>query len=73
LIKRNKILGIINGPVSKETFLNKKFNGITEFIAYKTGCYDKVAMLIYSKKLAVTPDCNTYSDKKNISKLNVKK
>ena len=24
LIKKNKILGIINGPVSKETFLNKK-------------------------------------------------
>ena len=37
LIKQNKILGIINGPVSKETFLNKKFNGITEFIAYKIG------------------------------------
>ena len=55
LIKQNKILGIINGPVSKETFLNKKFNGITEFIAYKVGRYDKVAMLIYSKKLAVTP------------------
>ena len=55
LLKQNKILGIINGPVSKETLLNKKFNGITEFIAHKIGCYNKVAMLIYSKKLAVTP------------------
>ena len=55
LIKQNKILGIINGPVSKETLLNKKFNGITEFIAYKTGYYNKATMLIYSKKLAVTP------------------
>ena len=37
LLKKNKILGIINGPVSKETLLNNKFNGITEFIGYKTG------------------------------------
>jgi 4-hydroxythreonine-4-phosphate dehydrogenase len=73
LIKKNKILGIINGPVSKETFLNKKFNGITEFIAYKIGLYDKVAMLIYSKKLAVTPITTHISVKKISQKLNTKK
>ena len=73
LIKQNKILGIINGPVSKETFLNKKFNGITEFIAYKIGRYDKVAMLIYSKKLAVTPIVTHIPVKKISQKLNVKK
>ena len=73
LIKQNKILGIINGPVSKETFLNKKFNGITEFIAYKIGCYDKVAMLIYNKKLAVTPITTHIPVKKISLKLNVKK
>jgi len=73
LIKQNKILGIINGPVSKETFLNKKFNGITEFIAYKMGCYDRVAMLIYGKKLAVTPILTHIPVKKISKKLNVKK
>ena len=74
LIKQNKILGIINGPVSKETFLNKKFNGITEFIAYKIiGRYDKVAMLIYSKKLAVTPIVTHIPIKKISQNLNVKK
>ena len=73
LIKQNKILGIINGPVSKETFLNKKFNGITEFIAYKTGRYGKVAMLIYSKKLTVTPITTHVPVKKISQKLNVKK
>jgi len=73
LIKQNKILGIINGPVSKETFLNKKFNGITEFIAYKIGRYGKVAMLIYSKKLAVTPIVTHIPVKKISQKLNVKK
>ena len=73
LIKQNKILGIINGPVSKETFLNKKFNGITEFIAYKIGRYNKVAMLIYNKKLAVTPIVTHIPVKKISQKLNVKK
>jgi len=73
LIKQNKILGIINGPVSKETFLNKKFNGITELIAYKTGRFGKVAMLIYSKKLAVTPITTHIPVKKISQKLNVKK
>ncbi len=68
MIKQNKILGIINGPVSKETFLNKRFNGITEFIAYKIGCYDKATMLIYSNKLAVTPIVTHVAVKKNISK-----
>jgi 4-hydroxythreonine-4-phosphate dehydrogenase len=73
LIKQNKILGIINGPVSKETFLNKKFSGITEFIAYKMRCYDKVTMLIYSKKLAVTPIITHIPVKKISKKLNIKK
>lgn len=73
LFKQNKIIGIINGPVSKETLLNKKFNGITEFIAYKMGCYNKVAMLIYSKKLAVTPITTHIPVKKISLKLNEKK
>ena len=74
LLKQNKILGIINGPVSKETLLNKKFNGITEFIAYKIGCYNKVAMLIYSKKLWLLLRLQRIYPVKKISlKLNVEK
>ncbi|MDP7426527.1 MAG: 4-hydroxythreonine-4-phosphate dehydrogenase PdxA, partial [Rhodospirillales bacterium] len=53
--------------------LNKKFNGITEFIAYKIGCYDKATMLIYSNKLAVTPIVTHVAVKKISQKLNVKK
>ena len=59
--------------MSKETFLNKKFNGITEFIAYKIGRYDKVAMLIYSKKLAVTPITTHIPVKKISSRLSTEK
>ncbi len=73
LLKHNKVLGIINGPVSKETLLNNKFNGITEFITHKTGCHNKVAMLIYSKKIAVTPITTHVSIKKICSKLSNKK
>ena len=56
--KLNKILDksivLINGPISKENFLKKKFPGITEYVAKKTNSKDPV-MLIYNKKLAVSP------------------
>ena len=45
---------LINGPISKKTFLNKKFLGITEYIGHKTKSKNPV-MLIYNKKLAVSP------------------
>ena len=35
IIKYNKILGIINGPISKKFFLKNKFQGVTEFLASK--------------------------------------
>ncbi len=44
----------INGPISKQTFLKKKFNGITEYLAHKTKTKN-FAMLIYNKKLSVCP------------------
>lgn len=73
LFKQNKILGIINGPISKETLLDKKFNGITEFIAYKIGSCNAVTMLIYSKRLAVTPITTHIALKKIPLKLDVEK
>ena len=44
----------INGPISKTSFLKKKFLGITEYLEKKTGA-KKSAMLIYNKKLSVCP------------------
>ncbi len=45
---------IINGPISKSSFLNKKFLGITEYLAKKTNT-GRNAMLIYNQKLSVCP------------------
>ena len=45
---------LINGPISKNSFLNKKFLGITEYLAKKTKANQNV-MLIYNKKLSVSP------------------
>jgi len=47
-------LGLINGPISKKTFLKGKYNGITEYLAKKTGAKNPV-MLIYNNKLSVSP------------------
>jgi len=52
---KNKISNkFINGPISKKNFLKKKFNGITEYLAYKTNT-KKFAMIIYNKNLSVCP------------------
>jgi len=52
--KKNISNKLINGPISKKTFLNNKFNGITEYLAKKTNTKD-FAMIIYNKKLSVCP------------------
>lgn len=44
----------INGPISKKFFLKNKFLGVTEYLAKKTNT-TKYAMLIYNKKLSVSP------------------
>ena len=54
-LKKNKLSKFINGPVSKKYFLQGKIPGITEYLAKKTNRNNKVAMLIYSKKLSVSP------------------
>ncbi len=50
---RNKVI-LINGPVSKKTFLKKKYLGITEFLSKKTKVVNQV-MLIYNKNFSVSP------------------
>ena len=54
LMKENVSKKFINGPISKENFLKNKFNGITEYLAYRTKT-KKFAMIIYNKKLSVCP------------------
>jgi 4-hydroxythreonine-4-phosphate dehydrogenase len=54
IIKKYKISKFINGPISKKTFLNKKFLGITEYISKKFKT-NKTCMLIYNKELSVCP------------------
>ena len=54
LLKNNVSNKFINGPISKKTFLKKKYNGITEYLAKKTNT-KKFAMIIYNNKLSVCP------------------
>ncbi len=55
LIMEKKGLALINGPISKKHFLNKKYPGITEYLAKKTHRKGKEVMLIYNDKLSVCP------------------
>ena len=48
IIKKYKIFKFINGPISKKSFLNKKFLGITEYISKKFNVRN-TCMLIYNK------------------------
>ena len=52
--KNIKCAGLINGPISKRTFLRGRYNGITEYLGKKTEVKDTV-MLIYNQKLSVSP------------------
>ena len=55
ILKKNKHNTIlINGPISKKTFLKKKYSGITEYLSMKTKSKGEV-MLIYNKNLSVSP------------------
>ena len=54
ITKKNVSDKFINGPISKKTFLKKKYNGITEYLANKTNT-KKFAMIIYNKNLSVCP------------------
>ena len=54
IIKTNKIKRLISGPINKNSFLNKKYLGITEYIS-KHFKVKENAMLIYNKNLSVCP------------------
>ena len=67
LTKKNEYLGLVNGPISKKSFLNGKSLGITEYLAEKTKRKNKIAMLIFNKKLSVSP-ITTHLAIKNVNK-----
>ena len=54
IIKKGIAYKLINGPINKTKTLNKKYLGVTEFVA-KNFKQDKFAMLIYNKTLSVCP------------------
>ena len=66
IIKNGISSKLINGPISKKHFLNKKYPGITEFISEHFLC-QKNAMLIYNKDLSVCP-ITTHLPLKSVSK-----
>jgi len=54
-VKEKKIIGFINCPISKESLFKNKHQGVTEFLSIKSGKKDNAVMLIYNKKLSVSP------------------
>ena len=66
LIKKNKKIALINGPVSKKHFLAKKYLGVTEYISKKIKSKNQV-MLIYNDKLSVSP-LTTHLPLKHVAK-----
>ena len=54
ILSKYKFKKLINGPISKKSFLKKKYLGITEYISEKFSI-DHNAMLIYNKSLSVSP------------------
>ncbi len=55
LARKKKISGLINCPINKKETFGNNFKGITEFLAKKEGVLGKEVMLIYNKKLSVSP------------------
>ncbi len=72
ILIKNKLTKLINGPISKKYFLKGKILGITEYLAKKTKKNNKVAMLIFNKRLSVSP-ITTHLALKNVHKYITKK
>ena len=73
IIKQYKLNYLINGPISKKHFLKKKYPGMTEYFADKTGNSNKEVMLIYGKNLSVSPLTTHLPLKKIFSNITKKK
>ncbi len=71
LLKKGISKKVINGPISKKNFLNKKFLGITEYLSDQFDV-KKRAMLIYNPELSVCPITTHLPLKKVASKIDKK-
>ena len=71
ILKERNCSGLVNGPISKKHFLKGKSLGITEYLSKKTK-NKNVVMLIFNKKLSVSP-ITTHLALKNVSKAISKK
>ena len=71
ILKEKKIYKFINGPISKKTFLNKRYLGITEYISKKFSTKNN-CMLIYNKYLSVCPITTHLPIKQVTKKINKK-
>ncbi len=69
---KDEVAGVINCPINKNLLKNRGI-GVTEYLAKKCKIYnDSEVMLIYNKKISVTP-ITTHLDIKNVSKnINIK-
>ena len=72
LLKTQKFLGLINGPISKKHLLKKKYFGITEFLTDKVSSKN-TQMLIFNKNLSVSPITTHLPLKKVTKNINKKK
>ena len=70
ILKKYKLYKLVNGPITKKTFLEKKYLGLTEYIS-KNYNVKKNAMLIFNKKLSVCP-LTTHLPIKSVTK-NIKR
>ncbi len=55
LLKEKSAFALINGPISKTHFLEKKYLGVTEYLANKSKVNKKPTMLIYNSSFSVCP------------------
>ena len=68
LLNEKSAFALINGPISKKHFLEKKHLGITEYLASKTKVKKKPTMLIYNSTFSVCP-ITTHLPVKHITKV----
>ncbi len=55
LLNEKSVFALINGPISKTHFLEKKYLGVTEYLAKKSKIKKKPTMLIYNSSFSVCP------------------
>ena len=71
ILKEKNCSGLINGPISKKHFLKGQSLGITEYLSKKTKT-NNVAMIIFNKRLSVSP-VTTHLALKDVNKIISKK